>query len=147
VLTPPGALVAPGRIGRLDGVLRRASDRADITLVGMSMRSDQGWSLPCLARGDVIVQIANTRASITAELAGAGFVDIRARYWNALLLPLMILQRKVLSRREGAASDVGAFPAWLDALLFAATRLEARLMRLGLNFPVGGSLIVTATRP
>ena len=88
-----------------------------------------------------------TRASITAELAGAGFVDIRARYWNALLLPLMILQRKVLSRREGAASDVGAFPAWLDALLFAATRLEARLMRLGLNFPVGGSLIVTATRP
>lgn len=65
VLTPPGALVAPGRIGRLDGVLRRASDRADITLVGMSMRSDQGWSLPCLARGDVIVQIANTRASIT----------------------------------------------------------------------------------
>lgn len=88
-----------------------------------------------------------TRASITAELAGAGFVDIRARYWNALLLPLMILQRKVLSRSEGAASDVGAFPAWLDALLFAATRLEARLMRLGLNFPVGGSLIVTATRP
>jgi hypothetical protein len=59
----------------------------------------------------------------------------------------MILQRKVLQAGAGAPSDVGAFPAWLDTLLFAATRLEAGLMRLGLQFPVGGSLIVTATRP
>lgn len=88
-----------------------------------------------------------TRASIEAQLRQAGFVDVRARYWNALLLPLMILQRKVLHARRDAPSDVGAFPPWLDALLFAATRLEAGLMRLGLNFPVGGSLIVTATRP
>lgn len=65
VLTPPSVVVAPGRIGRLDGALRRASDRADITLVGMSLRSDQGWSLPSLVRGDVIVQVANTRASVT----------------------------------------------------------------------------------
>ncbi len=88
-----------------------------------------------------------TRASITAELAAAGFVDIRARYWNALLLPLMILQRKVLQAGAGAPSDVGAFPPWLDALLFGVTRAERALMRMGLNFPVGGSLIVTATRP
>jgi SAM-dependent methyltransferase len=88
-----------------------------------------------------------TRASIRAELEAAGFTDVRARYWNALLLPLMILQRKVLHARRDAPSDVGTFPPWLDALLFAATRLESGLMRLGVNFPVGGSLIVTATRP
>jgi SAM-dependent methyltransferase len=88
-----------------------------------------------------------TRASITAELTAAGFVDVRARYWNALLLPLMIIQRKLLQAGQDAPSDVGAFPPWLDALLFAATRIEFGLMRLGLNFPVGGSLIVTATRP
>ena len=88
-----------------------------------------------------------TRASITADLAAAGFTAVRARYWNTLLLPLMILQRKVLSRAPDAASDVGAFPPWLDAMLFAATRVERAGMRLGLNFPVGGSLIVTATRP
>lgn len=88
-----------------------------------------------------------TRASIETQLRQAGFVEVRARYWNALLLPLMIVQRKVLHARRDAPSDVGAFPPWLDALLFAATRLEAGLMRLGLNFPVGGSLIVTATRP
>lgn len=88
-----------------------------------------------------------TRASITAELVAAGFVDVRARYWNALLLPLMIVQRKLLQSAADAPSDVGAFPPWLDALLFAVTRGERALMRLGLNFPVGGSLIVTATRP
>ena len=26
------------------------------------------------------------------------FVEVRARYWNGLLLPLMVLQRKVLAR-------------------------------------------------
>lgn len=66
VLVPPGVPVAPGRIGRLDGALRRASDRADITLVALSARGEQGWSLPALARCDVVVQVANTRPSITA---------------------------------------------------------------------------------
>lgn len=88
-----------------------------------------------------------TRASITAQLEAAGFTDVRARYWNALLLPLMILQRKVLAARADAPSDVTQFPPWLDACLYAATRLEAGLMRLGLRFPAGGSVIVSATRP
>ncbi len=87
-----------------------------------------------------------TRAGITAELEAAGFTDIRARYWNALLLPLMILQRKVLAAREDAPSDVTNFPPWLDACLFAATRIEAGMMRAGLRFPAGGSVIVSATR-
>ncbi|RVT96664.1 class I SAM-dependent methyltransferase [Rhodovarius crocodyli] len=88
-----------------------------------------------------------TRATITAELQAAGFTDIRARYWNALLLPLMILQRKVLAARADAPSDVTNFPPWLDACLFAATRIEAGMMRAGLRFPAGGSVIVSATRP
>ena len=88
-----------------------------------------------------------TRAGIKAELLAAGFIAPRARYWNALLLPLMIVQRKVLHARAGDSSDVGTFPPWLDASFYAVTRVEHALMRLGLSFPVGGSLIVTATRP
>jgi len=88
-----------------------------------------------------------TRAGIEAELAAAGFVAAQARYWNSLLLPLMIVQRKVLQARAGDASDVGTFPRWLDASLFAVTRIEHAMMRAGIRFPVGGSLIVTATRP
>lgn len=88
-----------------------------------------------------------TRAGIEAELLAAGFAAPHARYWNALLLPVMILQRKVLQTRSGDSSDVGRFPPWLDACLYAVTRVERWLMRAGLSFPVGGSLIVTATRP
>ncbi|WP_431285825.1 class I SAM-dependent methyltransferase [Humitalea sp. 24SJ18S-53] len=82
-----------------------------------------------------------------ARLAAAGFVDIRAVYWNSLLLPLMILQRKVLHHKPGDSSDVGEFPAWLDATLHGVTRIERALARMGLRYPAGGSVMAIATRP
>ena len=87
------------------------------------------------------------RAGTAALLTGAGFAQATPRHWNSLLLPLMLLQRKVLKRAEDAASDVAPFPAWLDAGLFSICRVEAALLRGGLRFPVGGSLLATATRP
>jgi SAM-dependent methyltransferase len=84
-----------------------------------------------------------TASSATALLRQAGFADIRARYWNGLLLPLMILQRKILAR-GGAVSDVAPFPPWLDATLHGMTQLERRL-------PVppfaGGSVLAIAEKP
>jgi hypothetical protein len=76
-------------------------------------------------------------------LRDAGFVRVRAAYWNGLLLPLMILQRKLLARGD-AASDVAPFPPWLDAMLHGMTRLER-----GLPFalPVGGSVLAVAEKP
>lgn len=87
------------------------------------------------------------RARAQAVLAGAGFEQPTPRHWNSLLLPLMVLQRKLLKRDEGASSDVAPFPPWLDASLFAVCRLEASLLGAGLRFPAGGSLLTTATRP
>jgi SAM-dependent methyltransferase len=87
------------------------------------------------------------RARATALLAEAGFEEPAPRHWNSLLLPLMVMQRKVLKRDEGASSDVAPFPAWLDASLFSICRLEAALLGAGLRFPAGGSLLTTATRP
>jgi len=86
-----------------------------------------------------------TAARAREALEAAGFARVEARYWNSVLLPLMVLQRKLLAR-EGA-SDVKPYPAWLDALLHAATRLERALARLGLRYPAGGSVMVVATRP
>ncbi len=48
------------------------------------------------------------------------------RYWNGLLLPLMVVQRKLLARNS-AASDVASFPPWLDAMLHGMTEIERRL--------------------
>jgi len=87
------------------------------------------------------------RGAMAGLLATAGFTDVAPRHWNSLLLPLMLFQRKVLKRDEGAASDVAPFPPWLDASLFSVCRLEAALMRGGMRFPLGGSLLATATRP
>jgi SAM-dependent methyltransferase len=76
-------------------------------------------------------------------LRDAGFVRIRARYWNSLLLPVMVAQRKLLSRGD-AASDVAPFSPWLDATLHGMTEIERRLP---LSLPFGGSVLAIAERP
>lgn len=88
-----------------------------------------------------------TPAATRTLIAAAGFDGIRLRFWNALLLPLMMVQRKVLARAPDNGSDVAAFSPWLDATLHATTVLERRLMAAGLRFPAGGSLLATAIRP
>ncbi len=89
-----------------------------------------------------------TAGGARAMVAAAGFDAVEARYWNALLLPLMVLQRKVLkSDAAHDSSDVAPFPPWLDATLFGVTAAERALARLGLRYPAGGSILVVATRP
>ncbi|NMJ41780.1 class I SAM-dependent methyltransferase [Roseomonas sp. JC162] len=88
-----------------------------------------------------------TAGGAGALLRAAGFEAVEARYWNAVLLPLMVLQRKVLRSDADAKSDVEPFPPWLDASLYAATAAERVLGRLGLRYPVGGSILLVATRP
>lgn len=86
------------------------------------------------------------RGAVRAMLREAGFATADARHWNSLLLPLMVVQRKILARAEEAGSDVHEYPRWLDAALHAATRAEAALLGAGMRFPAGGSLLATATR-
>lgn len=88
-----------------------------------------------------------TAAEARALLREAGFTPLRVGYWNALLLPLMVAQRKLLARGEEAASDVAPFPPWLDAILYRTTVAEAALDRLGLRFPAGGSVLAIARKP
>jgi SAM-dependent methyltransferase len=91
-------------------------------------------------------QVHNVRRQTSRQLAamlrGAGFRHVRARYWNSLLLPLMVVQRKLLAR-GGAASDVAPFPPWLNATLHAMTEIERRLP---FALPAGGSVLATAER-
>jgi SAM-dependent methyltransferase len=101
------------------------------------------------------LRVHNTRrfttGGATLLLQAAGFTEVRPRYWNALLLPLMVVQRKLLARAPDHGSDVAPFPPWLNRSLSAVTWLERRLQRWGerwnLGFPAGGSVLVTAIRP
>jgi SAM-dependent methyltransferase len=96
-------------------------------------------------------RVHNSRRFVPTEarrmLDAAGFQTVALRFWNALLLPLMVVQRKILARAPDKGSDVATFPPWLDRTLHATTAVERRLMRAGLRFPAGGSLHAIATRP
>lgn len=87
-----------------------------------------------------------TRSEVAALLSAAGFRVARVKYWNALLFPLMVLQRKVLAR-GGARSDVHPFPAPIEALFRAVTAAERGLSRLGISFPFGGSVLAVGVKP
>ena len=78
-----------------------------------------------------------------AMLEVAGFGVLSVRYWNGLLLPLMLVQRKILARSSDR-SDVAAFPPWLDRILHGMTELERRLR---FSLPAGGSVLAIAERP
>jgi SAM-dependent methyltransferase len=92
-------------------------------------------------------QVHNVRRMNTTEtkamLLTAGFRVLSVKYWNGLLLPLMIVQRKILARSSDR-SDVAAFPPWLDRMLHGMTELERRL---GFSLPAGGSVLAIAERP
>ena len=82
-----------------------------------------------------------TATGLRRLLAGAGFRVAFCRYWNCLLFPLMVLRRKLL---PGAASDVGLFPAPVEALFRGVMRIETALIRRGMGFPFGGSVLAVA---
>jgi len=82
-------------------------------------------------------------APATASLLRqAGFARVQARYWNGLLLPLMIVQRKLLTD-DDSVSDVAPFPPWQDTMLHAITEFERRLP---VPLPAGGSVLAIAEK-
>lgn len=98
-------------------------------------------------------QVHNARRFAAAEtralLAAAGFEGVQTGYWNTLLFPLMVVQRKLLApAAPESRSDVAAFSPWADRTLHAVTALERSFARaLGAGLPFGGSLLATARRP
>lgn len=88
-----------------------------------------------------------TRRELAAKLARAGFALRRATSFVALLLPALALSRIAGRRRRRADPlpelDVGRA---LNLALTGALALERGLIRAGLSFPAGGSLLVVARR-
>ena len=91
-------------------------------------------------------RVHNARRTTPGEmrlwLLAAGLAEIRVRFWNSLLFPAMVLQRKLLARGD-AASDVAMISPPMNAMLLAITRLEGHLPAL----PWGGSVLATARAP
>jgi SAM-dependent methyltransferase len=86
-----------------------------------------------------------TAGSAERLVRKAGFLEVSASYGNSLLLPLMALHR-LFARGARAGSDVRPFPAWQDALFFAAMDVDRRLRARRACLPFGGSVRVEARR-
>jgi SAM-dependent methyltransferase len=84
------------------------------------------------------------------KLETAGFEVDRMTSFVSLLLPMMFASRQRM-RREPAGSEFDAIDAvrlpWaVNAVLGAVMATERALIRLGVSFPVGGSLLVVARK-
>jgi SAM-dependent methyltransferase len=84
-----------------------------------------------------------------AKVAEAGLEIVRMTSFVALLLPFMYLSR-LSQRAPGAGYDPLAelrTAPWLNRVLEGTLGAERALIRAGMNFPAGGSLLVVARRP
>jgi len=87
-----------------------------------------------------------TRRRVAQLLHAAGFRLLFASYWNIVLFPIMVVTRKLVPQGKQATSDVRLYPAPVEALCRVATGFERALLRRGVRFPFGGSLIAVAAK-
>jgi hypothetical protein len=56
------------------------------------------------------------------------------------------MAKRSCDRTTGATSDVELYPRTLDPLCRAATGIESALLRAGVKFPYGGSVLAVAAK-
>jgi SAM-dependent methyltransferase len=87
-----------------------------------------------------------TAKGLSKLLQTVGFHPVYMSYWNAILFPLMIVTRKLSRGHPEGASDVKLYPRPVDLLCEMTTRVETALLRRGLRFPFGGSVLAIAEK-
>jgi SAM-dependent methyltransferase len=103
-----------------------------------------GW---LMSRHDTAVHNARryTRSQVVHLLRAAGFRPVFASYWNIALFPVMVATRKLLP--AGSGSDVRLQSGIIEAACRVATAIERCLMRAGIRFPFGGSVLAVGAKP
>jgi hypothetical protein len=76
----------------------------------------------------------------------AGFEIKRVTSFVSLLLPVMALSRFVKRHRDTATSSELKIGPTANTTLTRVLRLEFGLIRLGISFPAGGSLLLVAKK-
>jgi SAM-dependent methyltransferase len=143
-----------GVIFSADVLCHRRVDEGTALLQFHRCLAENGWlvlNLPAyrwmLSRHDVAVHNARryTLKRVARLLHSSGFQPVYVTYWNAVLFPLMVITRKLLPARR-SMSDVTLHSRPLDAFGRLATSFENALLRAGLRFPFGGSILAVAAK-
>jgi SAM-dependent methyltransferase len=93
-----------------------------------------------------------TRRELGGKLERYGFHVERLTYTNASLFPITVTVR-VLQRLRGVKADGGnkgdfyVPPAPINALFSGALALESKIVKAGIDMPVGSSLLCLAKKP
>jgi SAM-dependent methyltransferase len=98
---------------------------------------------------DVEVQSRHryTRGELVALLRACGLSVLRSTYCNSILFPLLLARRSLDRALAREGSDVGFLPSPLEWLFTRALHVEAALVRRGLSFPIGASVVALARKP
>lgn len=86
-----------------------------------------------------------TRPVAVGLLRKHGFRIRFATYWNTILFPLMVAQRKLV--RSSGASDVRPFHPLVNNAFKTCLAVERALIRNRVALPFGGSVLIVAQRP
>jgi SAM-dependent methyltransferase len=87
------------------------------------------------------------RGKLVELLRESGFDVIRSTSFVSLLLPAMFVARRLSKQRPDiSGTEALRAPAGLDAPLGIVLAVERWLIRHGVSFPAGGSLLVVARR-
>lgn len=89
------------------------------------------------------------RRELGERLAAQGFEVLDLQYFFAWSLPLLYLRRLLLGtkRRQGQDYAVRVPSKPINALFSGLSRCELWLMRMGVRWPLGSSLLAVARRP
>jgi trans-aconitate methyltransferase len=85
------------------------------------------------------------RRELIDKVAGAGFRITRVSSFVSLLLPAMFASR--YRRRSAEVPDELTLPHLLDRACERVMDIERALIRVGVSWPAGGSLLLVASRP
>lgn len=89
-----------------------------------------------------------TRLGLEEKVVTSGFEIIRSSSFVTTLLPVMMLSRVLQKRKAEAFDPAGEFKisAVLNKVFYGLMMLEIAGIKLGMNYPVGGSRLIVAKK-
>lgn len=89
-----------------------------------------------------------TATELHSKVRSAGFTLLRSGSFVSLLLPLMLASRLTSRRKASVFDPLDEFklPSWLNGSLYRLMKAEIGLIKLGINFPAGGSRFLIARK-
>ena len=86
-----------------------------------------------------------SKSELHNKMEAAGFEIVRSTSFTSLLLPFMLLSRKLPEGKDRQREF--KLPALVNEVFYATLTLERAAISFGINFPIGGSRVVVARRP